>query len=363
MSSDREAQKAEFLAAAGLGDARREVLAGDASTRRYERLHPAGGPSLIFMDQPPSAETQPCPPGATAAEREALGYNAMARLAAGRIEAFIACAHYLRSRGLSAPEVIAADSDSGLAVLEDLGDDLYAALIAGGADEGPLYDAAVDALSLLQSEPPPSLLQAKGATWPLLDYDEVALKTAHDLYLEWAPQYDPSLSFGETAAAEWEAFWAPVRARGAAGATVFCHRDYHTENLVWLDGRKGAAQVGLLDFQDALRAHPAWDLSMLLHDARRDVSAAREALALERYFSLNPNLDREAFLADYSALGALNIVRILGIFSRLVVRDARPRYAGFMGRMQGYLDRCLENPALGELAAWMDRHAPRDRRQ
>lgn len=359
LSSDREAQKAEFLAAAGLADASREMLAGDASTRRYERLHTATGSSLILMDQPPSTETQPCPPGATEEERQALGYNALARLAAGRIEAFIACSSYLRSRDLSAPEVVSADPDAGLAVLEDLGDDLYAALIAGGADEGPLYDAAIDALSHLQAEPPPSLLQARGASWELLDYDEVALKTAHDLYLEWAPKFDASLHFGEAAAAEWEAFWKPVRARGVAGACVFCHRDFHTENLVWLPDREGAARVGLLDFQDALRAHPAWDLSMLLHDARRDVSPERETLALRRYFDQHPSLDREAFMADFSALGALNIVRIQGIFSRLVVRDQRPRYATFMGRMQGYLDRCLENPALADLAAWMRRHGPR----
>jgi aminoglycoside/choline kinase family phosphotransferase len=117
--------------------------------------------------------------------------------------------------------------------------------------------------------------------------------------------------------------------------------------------------VGLLDFQDALRAHPAWDLSMLLHDARRDVSAAREAASLNRYYDLYPGLDREAFAADYSALGALNVARILGIFSRLVVRDGKPRYAAFMPRLWIYLDRCTANPALTGLKAWLDRHVPR----
>src|SRR3954471_19299350 len=135
LSSEREAQKAAFLARAGLGEAVRQPLAGDASTRAYERLHTASGASLIFMDQPPSAESQPCPPNATPSERAALGYNALARLAAGRVEAFVACAGYLRSRGLSAPEIVAADAPVGLAVLEDLGDDLYASLIGAGADE------------------------------------------------------------------------------------------------------------------------------------------------------------------------------------------------------------------------------------
>jgi hypothetical protein len=137
LSSDREAEKSAFLAANGLGDAARERLAGDASTRLYERLHRPGQPSLIFMDQPPNAETKPCPPEATPAERRALGYNACARLAGGRVDAFIACAAYLHGRGLSTPEVVAADAGAGLAVLEDLGDDLYARLIEEGADEAP----------------------------------------------------------------------------------------------------------------------------------------------------------------------------------------------------------------------------------
>ena len=139
MSSDREAHKAAFLANAGLAAARREPLSGDASTRAYERLHLPNGSTLIFMDQPPSAETSPCPPEATPEERAALGYNALARLAAGRVEAFLACAGYLRSRGLSAPEIVAADAGAGLAVLEDLGEDLFARLMEQGADE----DAAV----------------------------------------------------------------------------------------------------------------------------------------------------------------------------------------------------------------------------
>ena len=120
LSSDREALKADFLHANGLGEARREALSGDASTRRYERLHLATGTSLIFMDQPPALESVVCPPGATPAERIELGYNAASRLAAGSVAAFVAVAGYLREHGLSAPEIPAHDIASGLAVLEDL---------------------------------------------------------------------------------------------------------------------------------------------------------------------------------------------------------------------------------------------------
>ena len=362
MSSDREAEKAAFLAANGLGDARRERLAGDASTRLYERLHRADGPSLIFMDQPPNAETAPCPPDATPDQRRALGYNASARLAAGRVEAFVACAAYLHGRGLSSPEVVVADAPAGLAVLEDLGDDLYARLIEAGADETPLYDGAIDALVHLHAEPPPAKLVGPGAEWPLLVYDDLALQTGGLMFLEWWPKYIGQAPFSPEAAAEWEALWAPIRARGVAGASVFCHRDYHAENLIWLPERQGIRKVGLLDFQDALRAHPAWDLSMLLHDGRRDVSPDRETAALERYLAARPNVDREQFLADYHGLGALNSARILFIFARQVAGFGRPKYAAFVPRMWRYLDRCLADPSLAGVKAWFDRETTREAR-
>ena len=363
MHSEREGAKAAFLAAHGLAAARREPMAGDASTRLYERLRLPGGGTLIFMDQPPNAETQPCPPGATPDERRALGYNAMARLAAGRVEAFIACAGWLRSQGLSAPGVVASDAAEGLAVLEDLGDDLYATLIAGGRDETPLYDAAVDGLVRLHAERPPGVLRADGATWPLLTYDAMALRVGADLFVEWWPKFAGLAPFAEAALEDWEAFWTPIWARGEAGAAVYCHRDYHAENLIWLPDRPGPANVGLLDLQDALCAHPAWDFSMLLHDGRRDVSEEREAAARSRSFAARPEVDRDAFLADYHALGALNVIRILFIFARQVAGFGRPKYRAFTPRMWRYLERCMKaSPELGPLRAWLDANVPVDAR-
>jgi len=355
--------KSAFLAAHGLGEARRERLAGDASTRLYERLHRPGGVSLIFMDQPPAAETQPCPPDATPAERVALGYNATARLAAGRVEAFVAIAGYLRGLGLSAPEILAADPPAGLAVLEDLGDDLFARRIGAGEAETPLYEAAVDVQVALHAQPPPAVLITDGARWPLLDYDALALSVGGDLFLEWWPKLTGGPGFSAEATAEWNALWSPIRLRGAAGASVFTHRDYHAENLVWLPGRAGVARVGLLDFQDALRAHPAWDLLHLLQDARREVSPRLEAWMLERYLRARPDVEAEAFLADYRALAALNAVRILFIFARQVAGFGRPRYRELMPRVWRYLERDLADPALAGLRAWFDREIPPEQRR
>ena len=362
MSSDREAERLQFLNAAGLAEAARHPLPGDASTRRYERLITPGGASLMLMDQAPAAESVICEAGWTPAQRKAAGWNATARLSAGRIEAFAGVAGYLRSQGLSAPDIIALDAPRGLAVLEDFGDGLFARVIEQGQDETPLYLGAIEALARLHETPPPASLDAHGLSWPLLDYDETALQGGADLFTEWMPRLDPRLSFPDEALAEWAAAWAPWTARGAAGASVLAHRDYHAENLIWLPDRQGAARVGMIDFQDAVRAHPSWDLHSLLQDARRDVPPEIEAMALNRYFDLRPQTDREAFMADYAALAALNEARILGIFARLIARDGKPRYRAFMPRMWRHLEQNLKRPELAQVTAWFDRHVPQESR-
>lgn len=359
MIADRENQKLALLERAGLAKATRIPLPGDASTRKYERLHLADGSSLMLMDQPPAAESPPCAPDWDEDCRRASGWNATARLSAGKVEAFAAVAAHLKAQGLSAPEIVALDAAAGLAVLEDLGEGVFANLIGMGvAPEPELYFNAVDVLARLHAVAPPQVLEGSGVRWTLLDYDALALKAGADLFVEWYPKFAEGLDFGAEAIAEWDALWAPIVRRGAEGASAFTHRDYHAENLLWLPEREGVARVGLIDFQDAVRAHPSWDLHSLLQDARRDVPPELERAALERYFAARPGVDREAFMADYAALATLNEARILGVFARLIFRDGKPRYRRFMPRMWGHLQANLAAPGMEGLKAWFDRHVP-----
>lgn len=356
--SDREHQRLDFLKASGLAAAVRAPLPGDASTRRYERLTTPSGTSLMLMDQPPATESAPCDPTWSPERRRAEGWNAVARLSAGRIEAFAAVAAHLRALDLSAPDIVALDAPVGLAVLEDFGDDLFAHAIGRGAEEAPLYLAAVETLARIHAAPTPNVLKGPAGDWPLLPYDETALQGGADLFVGWLPKLDPALTFDGAAMAEWHAAWAPVVTSGAAGATVMAHRDYHAENLIWLPDRAGPARAGMIDFQDAVRAHPSWDLHSLLQDARRDVSPDLERLALDHYFALRPEVDRAPFLQAYAGLAALNEARILGVFARLITRDGKPRYRAFMPRMWAHLNTNLKAPGLEGVAAWFDRHVP-----
>lgn len=336
-----------LIAQSGFADARRLPLAGDASTRRYTRLI---GParSAMLMDAPRAAESPPCPPDASPNERLTLGWNAISRLAASRVEAFVAVAEALSAYGLSAPAIHGVDVENGFAIVEDLGDALFARVIEQGEDEIALYEAAADVLALVHQQPLPRELAAPGGPWPLLDYDSLALKANADLFVEWIGKATPGVTIDDKARDRWETIVNGLVAQAMTFPRAFTIRDYHAENLIWLPERAGVKRVGLLDFQDAVRGWRAWDFAMLLQDARRDVSPAAYEAALKRYFAAT-GADEAGFREELALLGALNALRILGIFSRLVARDGKQRYLDFMPREWGHLAKGLAHPSLGAL--------------
>lgn len=351
----RDGEIIDFLARSGWGDASRTPLSMDASTRRYERLR-FKGRSAMLMDAP-RVESAPCPPGADDDQRIALGWNAVARLAASRVEAFVAIDQYLLALGLSAPEILAADIPRGLALLEDLGDDLYARVIERGADEIQLYAAAGEVLAILHRAKTPFTLPYEGGEWPILTYDALALGAGFDLFVEWMPKRYDTVRINDAGRMRWETLRARLIDMVDDYPRAMIMRDSHAENLIWLPSREGPARVGLLDFQDAVLGWGEWDLSMLLHDARRDVSPAAREAAMTTYCA-TCGLDRRAVEERLAVLGAMNIMRIQGVFARLVVRDSKPRYAQFQPRLRRLLAETLSHPALADVRDFVTSVAP-----
>src|SRR5439155_10672588 len=125
------------------------------------------------------------------------------------------------------------------------------------------------------------------------------------------------------------------------GPVTWVLRDFHSPNLLWLPQRRDIGQVGLLDFQDAVMGHPAYDLASLLQDARVDVAEQLEVSLLGRYVrtrrSVDPGFDASAFIRAYATLAAQRASKILGIFTRLDRRDGKSQYLRHIPRVWGYL--------------------------
>lgn len=302
-----------FLGGLGWADAALAPLAGDASFRRYFRVT-APGRRAVLMDAPPPHE-DPRP--------------------------FLAVAEHLEAAGFAPPAILGRDLEHGLVLLEDFGDARMRETVdADAAAEQSIYPRAVDLLLDLRRHPPAPHLRP---------YDKAEYQREAGLFPEW---YAPALGLAVDEAgyrAAWDAVLEPI----AAVRDVTVLRDYHAENIMLpADGR-----LGLLDFQDALAGHPAYDLVSLLQDARRDVAPELEAAMLARY-RISAPLDEAA----YAVLGAQRNAKILGIFTRLWKRDGKPRYRAFQPRVWAYLERDLAHPALAPVRKWFDANVPAQQR-
>jgi aminoglycoside/choline kinase family phosphotransferase len=312
----------DFLAAHGWDGAEIAPLAGDASFRRYFRVR-HGARRAVLMDAPPPHE-DPRP--------------------------FCAVAEWLAGAGLSAPAILTRDLARGLLLIEDFGDArLRETLDDAPEREAGLYAVAVDLLVHLHGHSPMPGLRPHG-----LDQWLEELRLFPEWYCRAVGLEVDAAGFEEA----WREVLAPVARDGLGPVTVL--RDYHAENIMLVEGREGVAQFGLLDFQDAVAGHPAYDLASVLEDARRDVPPAIERQMLERYMKqTGQGLD---FDTAYWSLAAQRNTRILGVFTRLWKRDGKPGYGAFQPRMWGLLERDLAQPALAPVRAWFDANVPTGKR-
>lgn len=297
----------QFLETAGWTGAKITPLAGDASNRRYSRAA-LQGRTAVLMDAPPSRGEDTAP--------------------------FLKIAAFLRRAGLHAPEVFASDPVAGLVLLEDLGDGLFARRIEQEpALQAPLYDGATDVLLQLHDAGLPE--------GPLPDYMPPEMAEAATLAATWYAQ--------DADAAE------PLRAAVAQSLDaldwsrpVLVLRDYHAENLIWIDAETGLNRIGLLDFQDAARGHPVYDVVSLMQDARRDVPPETARRVATRFCDRS-GMEADTFARAAATLGAQRALRILGVFARLSLHYAKPGYIDLIPRVWDQLTENLTHPALAGL--------------
>lgn len=300
---------ADFLARAGWRDAQGSVMAGDASARRFRRLV-QGGISAVLMEDP-----------------------------TGNVGAFLHIAHHLKRYGLSAPRIFAADQPAGLVLMEDLGDDLIAICATRDPSlEAELYSAATSCLVALHSAPLP------------IDISPYGAKEMSAMISPLAEFYAPAIGhrLSQERWAELVEALEMALQQSQAPAPVLIHRDYHAENLLWLPHRNGPARIGLIDFQDALAGHPAYDLASLLRDVRRDIPDRVTEDCIQLYCRAT-GTDESWYRAGFAAQSAQRNLRILGLFPRLCMKFGKPGYLAFMPRVWAHIQADLAHPSLRAL--------------
>jgi len=309
---DRAQLRSGFLDGLGWGEATSELVAGDASNRRYDRLS-LDGKTLILMDAPPQKGED--------------------------VTRFVNITSILRSAGLSAPRIDGEDATHGFLLIEDLGDDLFARLIAADKScETALYEAAIDVLLHLHNVQPPDLAR----------FDARFMTDVACLSFDWYQRGALGSVDAEARAAFEMAMHAALEPLDSE-TPVLVQRDYHAENLIWLPERTGVKRVGLLDYQDAMLGHPAYDLVSVLQDARRDVSRDVQSSMVERYIA-GADVNPDKFHDAYALLGLQRNLRILGVFARLSLARGKSHYIDLIPRVWTHVETGLSHPVAADIA-------------
>ena len=322
----RDQQRAAFLRAHNWARASGSQLAGDASGRLYWRL------------SKPTTKTQ---------KQTAILMDADPAINDPQTS-FIEISRYLNTAGLSAPKIFASNITHGFLLLEDFGDALFSNVIAKAPEkETLLYTCAVDCLLELRQKQPASGRQQA---------------TPQVLAAMTAPAFD---WYGKNANAELTAqhkitsiaHLQKFLERHAAECSVTILRDFHANNLIWLPQRQGLQRVGLLDFQDAMIGHPAYDLVSLTRDARRDLTPEIADKITSRYLA-SSDLDPDDFSAASAVLSVQRNLRILGVFTQLAIEAGKLQYLELLPRVWQHLLQDLAHPALADYASLITAKLP-----
>ena len=335
----RDQVLSDFLSNAGWAAASRAALAGDASTRRYERLS-LDGQKAVLMDWAKGPDGP--------AIYDGLPYSRVAHLAEA-MPGYCRMVDWLGAHGLRAPGIFSRDEAQGFALMQDFGDRHIANEVT--LDRAVFYFEAVETLLHLHRQEAADFLPP---------YDGAVQAVEAGLFLDWFLPWR-GIEVSDVARHGFLDFWREMGDKLAADKPVTVLRDYHSVNLLWRETAQARFRIGLIDVQDALAGHAAYDLASLLCDARVDVAPELRAQGLAHYMQARFG-DDAAARADFEAAVALCTAqrnfKIAGIFIRLAERDKKPDYLRHVPRVLGYLENALAHEALAPMAAWLAENAP-----
>jgi N-acetylmuramate 1-kinase len=333
-----------FLDEAGWGDATRRFMFGDASTRAYEIVE-QDGIRRVLMNAP----RQPDGP----IIRDGRPYSQIAHLAEDVLP-FVAIGEALKGAGFAAPEILAADIDAGLLLVEHLGAGNF--LADDGSPVAERYAAAGRLLAALHGKAwPETITTSQGVAHRVPAYDRGAMTIEVELLTDWYMPYATGTPVSAETKAAYVAAWNAVFDRLENAEKSLVLRDYHSPNIVWRDERDGLDRLGLVDFQDAMIGPAAYDLASLAMDARVTIPPQMERATVEAYAEARTAagaFDRAGFDEAYAIMAAQRNAKILGIFVRLDRRDGKPAYLKHLPRIRAYFARALAHPALEPVAAF-----------
>lgn len=285
-----------------------ESASSDASFRHYYRVQGAHG-TFIVMDAPPEQEN-----------------NA----------AFIDVQSRLKKVGANVPDILAYDAKKGFMLLSDLGKQNYYHAITQqpSLDQNTLqamYRLAIDELVRIQ--------HANTDNLPIYDANSMLAELA--LFEQWYIKQHCNTELSESEKQSLDTLFTTLVNDNVQHGSVLLHRDFHSPNLMM--PTTASLQPGIIDFQDAVVGPITYDIASLIMDARYTWEEDQQLDWAIRYWQaahhagLDIDTDFAQFHRAYEWMSVQRNLRILGVFSRLALRDNKPHYLEHIPRVTEYL--------------------------
>tara|TARA_B100001142_G_scaffold154567_1_gene155049 strand:+ start:1224 stop:2195 length:972 start_codon:yes stop_codon:yes gene_type:complete len=268
------------------------------------------------------------------------------------VGSFININHVLREFKLNVPEIFTIDKENGFLLLEDLGENIFSQIL-NSENEEQLYKQAIDVLVEIYKK---DLNKFSNFTF-LEKYSVEKLQDESQLFIEWYLKKYLKINITDTDIKNFKDIIYKIFNNLDTKFEKLVLRDYHVDNLILQKSKLGLKQVGILDFQDAVLGSSSYDLISIIEDVRRPISKDLKNILIKYFIDLtgydSNQLEKE--LAFYSVQRNL---KILGIFSRLNLRDNKSKYMGYNDNAWKYIESNLNNPTMSDLKVWLKKILP-----
>jgi len=264
---------------------------------------------------------------------------------------------FLRNNKILTPKLYAHNYPKGIIVIEDFGDLSFYKILLKKKNKLPIYKKLVDLLLKIQKIKSKIKIKNINNGSHIIDkYSNKYLFKESNLFFDWYLPLFLSKKKVSNIKKRTNKILSKLYKKLNFSNSHFVHRDYHAQNLM-----KVGKKIGVIDSQDALIGNPAYDLVSLIDDVRIKTSIKLKNQIYSYYLKKTSKIyknNSKKFLEDFKILSVQRNLKIIGIFSRLFIRDKKKQYLKFIPYTWQLLEMRMDSEIFSELKKILNSNIP-----
>ena len=262
----------------------------------------------------------------------------------------------LTKNKILAPKLYQENYNKNYLEIQDFGDDtIFKVLMKKKSNKFFYFKKIIHTLNKIQSIKNRSIKNFKKKTFTIPKYKEKILIKEANLFCEWYVKKNLPKKERNKFTRKYKKIIKKLSSNLRLKNNIFVHRDFHVSNLMLVNNK-----IGVIDNQDALIGNRAYDLASLIDDVRLRTSKSFKNKIYKFYIKNQGKLDRHKFKNDFEILSILRNLKIIGIFTRLAMRDGKKNYLKLIRYAWDLIDmRISKNKIFGDLKKLLNQNFKR----